>query len=202
MTTTTTIEQQVRERLDRAVADAERELARLETTASAAVEKYAQAFDEECELFALYEREPTPENDAAAMRAGDACTKHFTAAQRAEAAASYAATKLAELRSDGEFNRRVSQAERLAEVKANAAPKVVTPKRPTLEQAAVTVLSDAGGPLHVREITKRALDQGLWRTKGKSPQQTLSAALALKHRAGETFIRVAPSIYDLRERGE
>jgi hypothetical protein len=40
------------------------------------------------------------------------------------------------------------------------------------------VLADAGEPLGYREITRRVLEQGLWQTKGLTPEATIHARLA------------------------
>lgn len=45
--------------------------------------------------------------------------------------------------------------------------------------AALKVLQDAREPLHYREITRRALESGLWQTSGKTPDATINAQLAV-----------------------
>jgi HB1, ASXL, restriction endonuclease HTH domain len=40
-----------------------------------------------------------------------------------------------------------------------------------------TVLDEAGEPLHVRVITKRILERGLWQSEGKTPEATVAARL-------------------------
>ncbi len=37
------------------------------------------------------------------------------------------------------------------------------------------VLKEAEGPLHYKEITKRLLDRGLWKSSGKTPDATVKA---------------------------
>jgi restriction system protein len=67
--------------------------------------------------------------------------------------------------------------------------------------AAENVLAGAGEMLHPREITRRALDQRLWQTEGKTPVATISARLStdLKHHADATrFERCGLGIYGLR----
>lgn len=44
-------------------------------------------------------------------------------------------------------------------------------------EAAIQVLKEAGGPLHYREITERALERGLIEPHGKTPEATMAAAL-------------------------
>lgn len=67
--------------------------------------------------------------------------------------------------------------------------------------AAIKVLEDAGEPLHYREITKRALDQGWIVTQGQTPWATMSARIgsAVKHKGESSrFVRVAPGVFGLR----
>jgi restriction system protein len=45
--------------------------------------------------------------------------------------------------------------------------------------AAQKVLQDAGAPLHYQEITRRALESGIWQTSGKTPEATINAQLAM-----------------------
>ena len=46
--------------------------------------------------------------------------------------------------------------------------------------AAIQVLKEAGEPLHYKEITQRILDQGLWSTKGATPEATVNAVFAVE----------------------
>ena len=46
-----------------------------------------------------------------------------------------------------------------------------------LVNAIIQVLTEADGPLHVRDITERILGQGLWQTRGKTPDATVGARL-------------------------
>jgi restriction system protein len=70
--------------------------------------------------------------------------------------------------------------------------------------AVETVLTDAGEPLHYKEITKRVLQRGLWATTGQTPDATVNAQLAvdIKQR-GETsvFNRTDKGIFALRAWG-
>ncbi len=63
------------------------------------------------------------------------------------------------------------------------------------------VLEEEGGPLHYKEITERILDQGLWKTKGLTPWDTINARLAVdvKERGEQSlFYRAAPGVYGIR----
>ena len=63
------------------------------------------------------------------------------------------------------------------------------------------ILKRANKPLHAEEITKRAIDSGLWETKGKTPVQTIKARISedIKRNGEQScFERVGPSIYALR----
>lgn len=69
-------------------------------------------------------------------------------------------------------------------------------------EAAHKVLSEAGEPLHFREITQRVLAAGYWQTTGKTPWATLNAQISVDIQGGHsTFVRVAPAIYALQEWG-
>jgi hypothetical protein len=71
-----------------------------------------------------------------------------------------------------------------------------------MKEGARQVLARAKGPLHYREITKRILADGKVKTKGKTPAQSVSAKLATSAAKGDTFVRVAPGVYDLKERAK
>ena len=43
--------------------------------------------------------------------------------------------------------------------------------------AAAKVLADAGEPLNCKTIVERAIEKGLWKTEGKTPQATVYAAI-------------------------
>lgn len=49
----------------------------------------------------------------------------------------------------------------------------------TFEEAAYEILKQAGQPLHYREITERALQQGLIESTGKTPAATLNSQIAV-----------------------
>lgn len=70
--------------------------------------------------------------------------------------------------------------------------------------ATVAVLTAEGKPLHYREITQRALTQGLIQTDGKTPEATLNAILAvdIKQKGQSSrFAWVKPGVFGLREWG-
>lgn len=73
-----------------------------------------------------------------------------------------------------------------------------------VRDAAIEVLKEAGGPLHAREITKRILSQGLWKTNGKTPAATVSARLysdIKKNGDDSPFILTGPQTFGLKETG-
>jgi restriction system protein len=45
----------------------------------------------------------------------------------------------------------------------------------SFSEATLSVLQEAGEPLHYREITRRAFGRGLIQTDGKTPEATLNA---------------------------
>jgi restriction system protein len=74
----------------------------------------------------------------------------------------------------------------------------------TFLEAAWQVLNQVGEPLHYRDITTRAIGQGLVDTEGKTPARTMNAQLSTDIRAGKPrFVRVGRGIYGLAhwERG-
>ncbi|HBG28602.1 MAG: hypothetical protein A2Y10_08650 [Planctomycetes bacterium GWF2_41_51] len=54
--------------------------------------------------------------------------------------------------------------------------------------AAFMVLADAGQPLDCQEIVKRMIDQGMWKTGGKTPAATIYSAIIreIKEKAAES----------------
>jgi len=72
------------------------------------------------------------------------------------------------------------------------------------KDAAEKILMQAKRPLHFREITKRALEQGLFDTAGATPEHTMGAQIYTEilsdqkaHRKGR-FVKVGPGIFGLR----
>jgi restriction system protein len=73
-----------------------------------------------------------------------------------------------------------------------------------LLKAIETVLSEAGEPLHYREVTRRILDQRLWQTEGKTPDATVSSYFTgdTKYNGHNSlFQRTGEGIYALRSWG-
>ncbi len=80
--------------------------------------------------------------------------------------------------------------------------KEAQPVPMSFAQAAVTVLEAAGTPLHYKDITQRALSEGLIQTEGKTPDATLNAILAVdikKKGSNGRFVRVRPGVFGLRD---
>jgi hypothetical protein len=72
----------------------------------------------------------------------------------------------------------------------------------SFKQAAITILKEAGCPLHYREITERAIHNGLITPEGKTPWATMNATLSTEivdNGEKSTFIRSDPGFYALRE---
>jgi hypothetical protein len=67
------------------------------------------------------------------------------------------------------------------------------------KQVAIDVLRKAGGPLHAKEIVKRVLDSGRARLGGKTPEQTITAMLAVGSKPGGPFKRVGKGTYTLAD---
>jgi hypothetical protein len=66
---------------------------------------------------------------------------------------------------------------RPARTKAPAKAGAGTPKRLSGLDAAAQVLAKSAQPMNCAQITEAVLAQGLWKTKGKTPAGTLSAAI-------------------------
>lgn len=67
------------------------------------------------------------------------------------------------------------------------------------KQVAIDVLRSAGEPLHAKEIAKRVLESGRTRLGGKTPEQTVTAMLAVGSKPGGPFTRVDKGTYALAE---
>ncbi len=66
--------------------------------------------------------------------------------------------------------------------------------------AVLLILTEAGEPLHYREITKRMLDQGLWKTNGKTPETAVNASLSTHIKtqgAASRIHRLGPGMFTL-----
>ena len=55
----------------------------------------------------------------------------------------------------------------------------------TYLEAAEAILKEAGGPLHYKEISRRALERGLIEPKGQTPEATMGAQLYMAVRRAE-----------------
>ena len=67
------------------------------------------------------------------------------------------------------------------------------------KQVAIDLLREAGEPLHAKEIAKRVIESGRTRLKGKTPEATISAMLAVGSKPGGPFKRVDKGTYTLAE---
>ena len=65
------------------------------------------------------------------------------------------------------------------------------------KQVAIDVLRTAGEPLHAKEIAKRVLESRRSRLGGKTPEQTITAMLAVGSKTGGPFQRVDKGTYTL-----
>lgn len=66
-------------------------------------------------------------------------------------------------------------------------------------EAAYKVLLKAGKPLHVEEITRQVLDDGLWSTTGQTPEYTINTNILKdieKHRERSRFRKVGGRTYE------
>ena len=69
-----------------------------------------------------------------------------------------------------------------------------------LIDAVAVALAEADGPLHYREITERVLAKGYWNSRGKTPEATVNARLAVDIRdqgAASRFVRVSRGRFKL-----
>lgn len=73
----------------------------------------------------------------------------------------------------------------------------------TWADAVIRVMSDAGEPLHYKEITRRILSANL-KTGGASPETTVNATIAdsIKRDPASPFVRVSQAVYTLRSARE
>jgi len=78
--------------------------------------------------------------------------------------------------------------------------KQTTTKGEPAKQVAIDVLRQAGESLHAKEIAKRVLESGRSSgLKGKTPEATISAMLAVGSKPGGPFKRVDKGTYTLSE---
>ena len=106
--------------------------------------------------------------------------------------------------------------ERLEDLLAPSIRPVSEPRTPYIHEckpeqplaaidAAICVLRVADGPLHFSEITRRALDAGLWASNALKPEDSMKGVLnAHMRNAGEAsaFRRVGPGLFALRDTAE
>ena len=75
-----------------------------------------------------------------------------------------------------------------------------TTQRVSAKEVAIDVLRTAGQPLHASEISKRVLASGRCAgLKGKTPEATISAMLAVGSKPGGPFTRVDKGTYTLTD---
>jgi len=70
----------------------------------------------------------------------------------------------------------------------------------SFKNAAIKILSESSEPLHYREITKKAEEQGLIKSDGKTPWATMNALLStdiIKNGSNSPFKRAQPGFYSL-----
>jgi hypothetical protein len=68
------------------------------------------------------------------------------------------------------------------------------------KNAAVNVLSEAGKPLHYKEITRLALEKGILETEGATPDASMNSQIIMdikRKGSSSNFIKVSPSTYAL-----
>lgn len=91
-------------------------------------------------------------------------------------------------------------------------PKVARPKpqKVSAREAARVVLLNAGRPMHYREISREAVEQGIVKVRGKHGRAKADPVKTMKtirsylcesvQHPGSEFVRVDTGIYDLRDR--
>jgi len=73
-------------------------------------------------------------------------------------------------------------------------------KGETVKQVTLDLLRQASEPLHAKEIAKRVIDSGRCRSlKGKTPEATITALLAVGAKSGGPFKRLAKATYTLAD---
>jgi HB1, ASXL, restriction endonuclease HTH domain len=86
------------------------------------------------------------------------------------------------------------------EEKEATMPTTNTQKGASARQVAIDILRTAGEPLHASEIAKRVIASGRCAgLKGKTPEATISAMLAVGSKPGGPFARVDKGTYALAE---
>jgi len=75
----------------------------------------------------------------------------------------------------------------------------------SFKSIATKIITEAGKPLHYREITRIAQEQGLLQTSGKTPWATMNAQLSMdivNNGENSTFYRAQPGFFGLKAQGE
>jgi hypothetical protein len=85
------------------------------------------------------------------------------------------------------------------EKEASTMARTTTTKGEPAKQVAIDVLRKAGTPLHAKEIAERVLTSGRAALKGKTPEATISALLAVGSKPGGPFTRVGKGTFTLAE---
>lgn len=67
----------------------------------------------------------------------------------------------------------------------------------TFVDAAIKILQAEGKPVHFKELTRIALEQGLVEEDGKSPEAVMQSALAAEAKSGGRVERVKPGVFAL-----
>jgi hypothetical protein len=79
--------------------------------------------------------------------------------------------------------------------------KQTAAKGESAKQVAIDVLRAADGPLKAKEVAKRVIDSGRCSgLKGKTPEATISAMLAVGSKPGGPFKRVGKGTYTLADK--
>jgi hypothetical protein len=79
--------------------------------------------------------------------------------------------------------------------------KQTAAKGESAKQVAIDVLRAADGPLKAKEVATRVIDSGRCSgLKGKTPEATISAMLAVGSKSGGPFKRVGKGTYTLADR--
>ena len=85
------------------------------------------------------------------------------------------------------------------EKEASTMAKQTPTKGEPAKQVAIDVLRTAGEPLHAKEIAKRVIESARTRLGGKTPEQTITAMLAVGSKPGGPFTRVDKGTYTLAD---
>lgn len=195
------IAEKVREQVARDRAALDRELAAVEDDRTQAFAEYDVHFENvnrlSREVIALDDaRQPVPDEKSEALNAAHAeAMKAMTRALGLSERARRVRERRERVGSEADVAERTATAERLAAIPPRRKGPGV--KGPSMRSAAITVLLQHG-PQHFREITRIAIDSGLFKTKGKTPAQTMNAMLAVDAKSEKPmFKRVAPGVFEL-----